>query len=532
METQEKLKFEERQLKSEYSLKTFAIINNVDYKDLRCFLEDVFKIFNEKISNLLLDFPDIKIETHLEASFVQENSDKVKQTKCFTQIETEIDDVNVDLNTWYNIKIKDEIIKQVEDEIGLGWKLFSIKELIVDCLEKTVEYQEKKTAFKKRIQTFSIINIKHKDPKRFLDEAGQIFEKKLHDILQDQHRIKVHTCFEAEYVRKELDDALKKIPHFIHTISKMIDIDTNLKEWFVEKVKNTILNQIEMFQQNGSGWSLDSIKQLEIGCNKCNDFTGSSYITLPEEVQSRKAVINIQNNDDHCFKWALLSALHPVNKNAQRVTKYKRYEHELNFKGIEFPVKIKDITKFEEMNNISVNVYVIDKNNSKANVIPIRITKNVKNKHVHLLLLTENCSDENDKCSDIQVNVINLKIKSDYCWIKDLSRLMRANITKHEHKCYICDRCLHFYHSKEEVLKHEKDCKLLNSCKITLPCIENKWISFKNYKNQLKVPFVIYADIESLLKHPSKTCDQKIRGAYQRHIPYSIGHRLLFKMLL
>ena len=52
-----------------------------------------------------------------------------------------------------------------------------------------------------------------------------------------------------------------------------------------------------------------------------------------------------------------LSALHPVETNPQRLAKYRQFENELNFNGIEFPIKIKDIPKIETMNNLIINVF-------------------------------------------------------------------------------------------------------------------------------------------------------------------------------
>ena len=37
---------------------------------------------------------------------------------------------------------------------------------------------------------------------------------------------------------------------------------------------------------------------------------GSSYNELPEWIQNKKAVINPQNKDEECFKWAVMEALH------------------------------------------------------------------------------------------------------------------------------------------------------------------------------------------------------------------------------
>ena len=67
----------------------------------------------------------------------------------------------------------------------------------------------------------------------------------------------------------------------------------------------------------------------------------------------------IQNNDEKCFIRSILVALHPVQhrNSPHRVSKYQEYEHELNMSGIQYPVDIKDINKFEHQNNVSVNVY-------------------------------------------------------------------------------------------------------------------------------------------------------------------------------
>lgn len=51
------------------------------------------------------------------------------------------------------------------------------------------------------------------------------------------------------------------------------------------------------------------------------------------------------------------------NLNSTRINDLKQYENDLNFKGIDFPVKVKDITKSEKQNsNIpKINVLSMDK---------------------------------------------------------------------------------------------------------------------------------------------------------------------------
>ena len=57
--------------------------------------------------------------------------------------------------------------------------------------------------------------------------------------------------------------------------------------------------------------------------------------------------MNVQNKDQECFKWAVLSALFPVGKNADRVSKYTEHEEKLDWSGLTFPVQMDKIALFE-----------------------------------------------------------------------------------------------------------------------------------------------------------------------------------------
>ena len=58
------------------------------------------------------------------------------------------------------------------------------------------------------------------------------------------------------------------------------------------------------------GFSLDKIMRLYVNFHRLALIRGSSYIELPEWIQNKKAVINPQNKDEECFKWAVIEALH------------------------------------------------------------------------------------------------------------------------------------------------------------------------------------------------------------------------------
>ena len=70
----------------------------------------------------------------------------------------------------------------------------------------------------------------------------------------------------------------------------------------------------------------------------------ATYIPLPKFLAAKKAIINLKNEDDECFKWAITRALNPVEKNSERIDKELRETSKiLNWKGLKFPVKLSDI---------------------------------------------------------------------------------------------------------------------------------------------------------------------------------------------
>ena len=90
--------------------------------------------------------------------------------------------------------------------------------------------------------------------------------------------------------------------------------------------------------------------QLEIHTVENGVMKGSSYIPLPDCISDKKAIVNIENKDEKCFVWCILRYLYPRNKNDTRLTDLKKYEFSLNTKGIDFPMKLKHISKFEKLN--------------------------------------------------------------------------------------------------------------------------------------------------------------------------------------
>lgn len=227
--------------------------------------------------------------------------------------------------------------------------------------------------------------------------------------------------------------------------------------------------------ENSSNVVYLAIKSVQVEIHNYQPLAGSSFIELPDRIKNKKACINIQNDDKKCFLWSVIAGLYPAAKNVHRLTTYKKHEDVFNMQNIEYPVKVRDIDRFERQNPVSINVFALDDNNK---VYPLRITKSKENKLVNLLLIS-NAANQH------------------YVLIKNFSRLM-SDYNKNACKKHFCMYCLHAYSSERLLLEHNNNCGEVQ--KISYPESGSK-LEFKNHRHKLPVPFVIYCDFESILKN-------------------------------
>ena len=127
----------------------------------------------------------------------------------------------------------------------------------------------------------------------------------------------------------------------------------------IQRMFAYIKTQAENPPMPESGFSLDKIMHPDINFHRLALTGGSSYIELPKWIKSKKAVINPQNKDEGCFKWAVIAALHheEIKHHPERISLLRSYENQYDWKGLEFTVSINNIDKFEKNNpGMAVNV--------------------------------------------------------------------------------------------------------------------------------------------------------------------------------
>ena len=128
---------------------------------------------------------------------------------------------------------------------------------------------------------------------------------------------------------------------------------------------------LNSFASHGRGWTLDQITKIEIRTVKWKPITGSSYLVLPQRLSRTSALLNIRNREDennflYCFTNAYPlkygPQLVPPGSSTQQTTNSYKFgaQNKIAKQPIgqyNMPIGFHQMTRFEEMNNVRVNVF-------------------------------------------------------------------------------------------------------------------------------------------------------------------------------
>ena len=212
-------------------------------------------------------------------------------------------------------------------------------------------------AVRNAVRQFSYeVEGEERDASSFLNHARQEAMK----ILRENRNKKLHivlTC-EMECASIFTDEVITRIVPF-SSKSGIVFESTDLEK-FYNKAKEEILENIDKCNNMGSNCVVSAIMKMDINMIKYNPLCARFYIPLNSALTKKKAIINIKNEDNECFKWCVTRALNMKSKNNERVDEELiEKSKELNWDGIDFPVSIlsKQIKKFEK-NNEDISIYV------------------------------------------------------------------------------------------------------------------------------------------------------------------------------
>ena len=300
--------------------------------------------------------------------------------------------------------------------------------------------------------------------------------------LINQYKFKNHTLFSAIFYKiNEEDQRNNEIELYIN-----LKINNNLTESDIDNIdiRFQLEHQIQIQETKESGWIFDKINSMKISFYKTTELNGTSYVKITLRTS---AILYIQNNDKLCFIWSILASLHPCqNDHPNRVNNYVQNFNELNFQNFDFTngFKCSDVHRFNEINNLSVNIYELnfyqDGNKWKHNLIPIEISKNGSDKVVDLLIY-----------------------KNRYALIKKLHVFLGDR-----NKSFVCRRCSNSYTCENALINHKEKCGDDNIC--TIRTSNESHLYWKKHFHKNPIYFRIYADFEA----DNEKDDSKIGNFY------------------
>ena len=151
-------------------------------------------------------------------------------------------------------------------------------------------------------------------------------------------------------------------------------------------------------------------------------------------------------------------------------------------------MKIKDIPKFENFNNLNVNVFEL----TGAVLTPIHINNNYLQSQIDLLLF-----------------------ENHYCLITKLHCLLNND----SHMKWVCRRCLTAFSSEDILNQHIDRCQKQQLTNITFSWKDH--LKFEDYHMKVPVPIRVYADFECI------NLKSDIPKVLYKQIPIAVGFYLI-----
>ena len=379
-----------------------------------------------------------------------------------------------------------------------------------------LKIKERKKGLKGVVQSFELEIISTKDPRMLFSIARNSFTKKLAQLLNQKGSYKGYLTLRVELKKTILQDGEEAYeftqPYFNSTTTTILN-ELDIQD-FYDKAVEEILNRIARWISKGSGWVIERIINFYLNIVSYKPLKGRSYFPLPEELRnSLKGLINLQNDDNECFRWCHVRHLNPVQKNPQRLTQKDRaVAKTLDYTGVTFPVTIREMGKIEKENKININAYVYNKDGKY--VSPIRNSETAYEDTLNVLLIERETEKE---------------YKQHYVYIKDFNRL-NYNVNKHKNKKHFCLHCLQPFYSEDHLEAHKGDCLIINGTqRIEMPQPGSK-VFFYQHQKQLPVPFVVYADFEAITEKIDSCSPPQHKSytqAYQKHKPSGFGYKVV-----
>jgi len=442
-------------------------------------------------------------------------SDDVKQTLTYQREETEreytrlsrhITDLSTQHSRDQNVENDLQTLIQSIIKFMRGSDAARGENLLIRAIElmsrakdpERLSWREVESAFQCRLVGGMIVNTPHHEPDRFFRLALPVLVERVGEALQ-QGPVKINAGLQSRFVHPT-----KMTEHHICLRVGTFELfpGYDYEDVLQARLIDAIRTQLDTFEEGDSGLVLDDILYLKVNINKYSAIPCGTYVDMPEWVVKTRTVLNIRNTDQKCFLWSVLAALHPCKKNAGRVSKYRRHEFELEWTEKDFPMSLKGIKKFEEVNDLRIYVFAWDEDDDVLH--PWFVSRR-----------------ETGRCIDLFVLPGSEK-SYHFALIRDIHRFLHSQTGYARGRGELCRNCLSYVPDRMLDV-HQFRCFSNNPCRVVVPASPR--LEFKNRRYREPVPVVCYADFEcTLVQDGSRVCHRPAAvGLYVHVQPFVIS---------
>ena len=191
---------------------------------------------------------------------------------------------------------------------------------------------------------------------------------------------------------------------------------------------------------------------------------------------TKKAIVNVQNQDNRCLGFPVRVALHPGAHEPQHAFYYYRHFAEHGLDQLQYPVSPDQVPQLEEQLNLRINVFSFFDDEGKGRV-PLDVSQRDW-QEIDLLYFQEH-----------------------WAWIKNFSRFMGGINQHHGGGYYWCKRWLGHFRMGSEYLKHQQHCMTddVSTTVMTMAPLGTV-LKFKIITNKQDMPFLVFADFECIVE--------------------------------
>ena len=344
------------------------------------------------------------------------------------------------------------------------------------------------------------------DPELVISSYRNFFHSEIRNYLMSTKNPRQFTKMFANIIielqRKILSENREETTSFVfHLPARLVnidEIDLLLDAWEQKIITDLPIRAKEI---QGSGYSLKTCSQINLlFCKYLFRKPGGAYRVILPKMRGSSYVFNPSGILNSCLIQCLAAYKYcnvydkPYNKCHLRMHlgKLKSCSRYVRWDDITFPVKWEDISKIERLNEVSIYVYEISKEEGEECISLVRRGCGNSNFHFVPLLFFES--------------------ESHFCLITNFNKFV-GNYLRKKKNAFFCRNCLSALSDIHKCSDHEEKCNISIGIRY-LP--KGSKLRFQNYHRTHMLNHICFFDFESILQ---KKKNNSLNEA--KHIAYA-----------